>query len=231
MTHDQSAFLRLLQITDSGFPTGGYAFSHGLESLTLLGDVRDAENVRAFAQTQIEETLARLELPAVGFGFHSASDRSFESLQKIDEAVDLLKVVPIYRQASRKLGRRLLESSIPIVGGQFGSEYFTAVETNRMHGHHSVVFGVIAYEIGVTDGNALLAYASSSVNGYVAAAVRLGIIGQRAAQAIIAELHPAIIAAIDRAPRLDIDELGSYSPMIDLAGLSHASHSARQFTS
>jgi urease accessory protein len=78
---------------------------------------------------------------------------------------------------------------------------------------------------------AQLAYASSSLNGYVAAAVRLGVIGQRAAQAIISGLHPAVVAACERAQRLNIDDLGSYTPMIDLAGLSHASRSARQFTS
>lgn len=231
MTGDRTGFLKLLQITDSSFPTGGYAFSHGLESLTLLGDVRDAGAVRAFAHLQIEETLARLELPAVRFGFQSATCRSLASLREIDEAVNALKVTPVFRRASRMLGRRLLESSVPIAGDSFGGSYLHAVEMKRMHGHHAVAFGVIAHDIGVAEEGAMLAFAASSLNGYVAAAVRLGIIGQRAAQAIIAELHPTIIAAIDHAQRLDIGELGSYAPMIDLAGLSHASRSSRQFTS
>lgn len=226
---DHYAMLRLLQITDSGFPTGGYAFSHGLEALELAGDVRGERDVRDFALAQIQETLTGIELPAVWHAFQSSDD--MEHLSELDELVDCLKPVPIYRQASRKLGRRLLASATPLIDSPCLDSFARAIETGMSPGHHAIVFGVIVHEIGVSGDLALLGFGSSSLNSYIAAAVRLGLIGQGAAQAIIAELQPSLIEAIERAKTLDFSEWGAYSPMIDLAGLAHAGRSARQFSS
>ncbi|UTA52349.1 hypothetical protein MSS93_15250 [Deinococcus radiodurans] len=45
--------LRLLQLADSAFPTGAYAFSDGLETLTQRGEVRTADDLAAFLAGQL----------------------------------------------------------------------------------------------------------------------------------------------------------------------------------
>lgn len=227
MTNNYLAILRLLQVTDSGFPTGGYAFSHGLESLSRSGDICNEREVHEFALTHIEETLAGIELPAVW----QASDGDGRHLLELDELIDCLKPVPVYRRASRKLGRRLLASATPLNRSPRLIAFARAIETGATPGHHAVAFGAVARAIEVSQDLALLAFGSSSLSGYVAAAVRLGLIGQGAAQGIVTTLQPNLITAIERAKTLTPSEMGAYSPLIDLAGLAHASHPARQFSS
>jgi len=226
-----SVLLRLLQLTDSGCPTGGYAFSHGLEGLHALGIVHDAGTVTSFARTHIEETLEGIELPAVWHAWHEAVAGNMAGLVALDALLDALKPVPVHRLAGTRIGRRFLESAVPLVGGEVAGDYRGRLESGATSGHHAVTFGLVSAAADIPASEAVVAFGATSLNGYVAAAVRLGVIGQTAAQAIIRDLHPALMNACDTATRLDLDDLGGYSPLIDLAGLRHAAISNRLFTS
>jgi urease accessory protein len=223
--------LTLLQLTDSGFPTGGYAFSHGLEGLHGLGIVRDAADVESFARTQIEETLGGIELPGVWHAWHAATDGDHGGLIALDALLDALKPVPVHRVASTRIGRRFLESAAPLVATDTVASYRGLVAAGNASGHHAVTFGIVTAGASIPAMEATIAFGAASLQGYVAAAVRLGVIGQTVAQAIIRDLHPALIDAIDGASRMELDELGGYTPLIDLAGLRHAAITNRLFTS
>ncbi len=223
--------LTLLQLTDSGFPTGGYAFSHGLEGLHGLGLVRNAAGVESFARTHVEESLDRIELPVVWHAWHAAMDGDQARAVALDALLDALKPVPVHRVASTRIGRRFLESAAPLVAAESVASYRDLVRNGAASGHHAVTFGIVTAGAGVPAMEATLAFGSASLQGYVAAAVRLGVIGQTAAQAVVRALHPALIDAISGAPRMELDELGGYAPLIDLAGLRHAAITNRLFTS
>lgn len=223
--------LRLLQLTDSGFPTGGYAFSHGLEGLHALGIVHDATTVKSFARTHIEETLAGIELPAVAHAWREARVENLDGLVALDALLDALKPVPAHRLASTRIGRRFLESAAPLMSSDIILAYHDLVANGTTSGHHPTTFGIVTASAGIPALDAVAAFGFASLNGYVAAAVRLGVIGQTAAQAIIRDLHPALTIAAGDATRLDLDDLGGYSPLIDLAGLRHTAISNRLFTS
>lgn len=223
--------LTLLQLTDSGFPAGAYAFSHGLEGLHGLGLVRNAVSVESFARTHIEETLAGIELPVVWHAWQAATIGDLDGLVALDVLLDALKPVPVHRVASTRIGRRFLESAAPLVAGEMIGMYRELVTDGTARGHHAVTFGIVTAGAGIPAMDATVAFGAASLQGYVAAAVRLGVIGQTAAQRIIHDLHPALIDAIDGASRMGLDELGGYSPLIDLAGLRHAAIANRLFTS
>lgn len=223
--------LRLLQLTDSGFPTGGYAYSHGLEGLHALGLVRDQATVAAFARVQIEETLAGIELPVAWHAWHGAMEGRVDRLLALDALVDALKPVPAHRIASSRIGRRFLESSAPLVPGGMIAQYRGLVAAGTASGNHATTFGIVTAAVGVPSAEALVAFGSTALNGYVTAAVRLGVIGQNAAQAIIRDLHPLLIDACANASGMELDDLGGYAPLIDLAGLRHEAITNRLFTS
>lgn len=225
------ALLRLMQLADSGFPTGGYAFSHGLEGLHALGLVRDAGDVRAFARTHVEETLGGVELPAVWHAWHRATADDLDGLLALDALLDALKPVPVHRTASTRIGRRFLESAVTLVPGGMTGPYRDRLAHGGAGGHHAVTFGIVCAAAGIAAMDALLAFGATALTGYVAAAVRLGGIGQGAAQAIVRALHPCLVVACEGATLLPLDDLGGYSPLIDLAGLRHAAVLNRLFTS
>ena len=77
----------------------------------------------------------------------------------------------------------------------------------------------------------LVALAATAVSGFVAAAVRLGLIGQTAAQRIVTDLHPLMIQVAAEAREIPLDDLGGYLPLVDLAGLRQEHLAGRLFAS
>jgi len=231
VTMSISALLRLLQLSDSSYPTGGYSLSHGLEGLHAMGCLSGEEDVREVALTHIEETLAQQDLPAVGHAHQHASRAEFAAIVTLDELLTLLKPVPAFRDASKRVGRRMMESTLPLYTSPVAGRYLDAIRTDATDGHHAVAFGVATHAAGIEQGAAVAAYGASSLNSYVAAAVRLGVIGQGAAQRIITALEPALAAAIAVAPTVGPEDLGGYTPFIDIAGMRQPALAARMFAS
>jgi urease accessory protein len=226
-----AVLLRLLQLCDSGFPTGGYAFSHGLEGLHALGLIRDEAEVAAFARDQIAANLAGVELPAVRHAHRAAVSGDLPGLCRLDALLDALKPVPAVRSGSVRVGRRLLKSAAPLLLDPDLDAYLAAVRGDAASGHHAVSFGVVMAAVGVEEGSAALAFGAVALRGYLAAAVRLGLLGQHAAQRIVATLQPALGEAADRAGDLGPDDWGAYLPLADLAGLRQEGLQGRLFAS
>jgi urease accessory protein len=105
------------------------------------------------------------------------------------------------------------------------------VRAGRLHGHLAVTFGAVAARLAIPETPALLAFGSLTLHGQTAAAVRLGLIGQRAAQTIISHLQPALLLAAAHAETLALADLGGYQPLLDLAGLRQPSLDTRLFAS
>ncbi len=223
--------LRLLQLADSGFPTGAFAFSHGLEGLVDAEFVRGEATVAALLRAQVEENLAGIEAPALCHAHRFAVAGDVKGLLGLDEHLTALKPVPAFRDGSAKVGRRFLESAVGLVDGEVLAIYRREVASGRVAGHHAVAFGAAMAAIGLEEEAAALALGAGFVGGLAAAAVRLGTIGQGAAQRIIAGLHPAVEAAVARARRMPVDEMGAYLPLVDVAGLRQLALAGRVFAS
>ena len=153
------------------------------------------------------------------------------ALLEIDALVEVMKPVPVYRSGSAKTGRRLLESASGLLSSPVLAEFRGAVRKGETPGHHAVAFGVVMEAADQDLHVASLALGAGFVNGLAAAAVRLGVIGQGAAQRVIAGLHPTVDALAVRGRELALDEMGAYLPMIDVAGLRHPQLAGRVFAS
>jgi urease accessory protein len=228
---DALTLLRLLQLVDTSFPTGAYSFSNGLEGVAAFGLLASEAEVRELIDTQIDAGLAGIELPAL-FEAHRAADAGkLAHLRELDELLSALKPIPAFRAASVKVGRRFLESGLPLVASEVVASYHAMVQNGEANGHYAIAIAVIFQSSGIDAQTTALAFASSFLQGQIAAAVRLGLIGQSAAQRLAARLHPSLVRAVDNAKDLPIDEWGAYQPMLDLAGLRQPSLTGRLFAS
>jgi urease accessory protein len=228
---DALTLLRLLQLVDTSFPTGAYSFSNGLEGVAAFGLLASEAKVRELIDAQIDAGIAGIELPAL-FEAHRAADADkLAHLRELDELLSALKPIPAFRAASVKVGRRFLESALPLVASEATTGYHAMVQNGEANGHQAIAVAVIFQSAGIDVQTTALAFASSFLRGQIAAAVRLGLIGQTAAQRLGARLHQSLVTAVDNAKDLPIDEWGAYQPMLDLAGLRQPSLTGRLFAS
>src|SRR5262249_15243707 len=107
----RSMRLDLLHLCDSLFPIGSFGCSDGLESATAWRKPdasHAAEHLRVWLDVCLDETIGRLEGPAVGHAWQAVTDRDWSALRRIDNEMPALRPSASARATSRAMGARLL---------------------------------------------------------------------------------------------------------------------------
>ncbi len=230
MTGEPGALLRLLQITDSSFPVGGFAFSHGLEWLTRHRRIHDEAGLARFLEAYIDQSAGRQALPGAARAYRS---RSLAALLRADDALDASFAAEGERNAARAMGERLLVGASDAFGaGARVAEFRRLVRGGEVAGQYAVVYGALAAEASIPETPMLTALAFSMVLAATQAAVRLNTIGQAAAARLAANAAPAIQQAVTRLQTEGVrPRIGAFTPNLDVASLAHPSLAFRMFAS
>ncbi|MBD0286649.1 MAG: urease accessory protein UreF, partial [Flavisolibacter sp.] len=106
--------LRLLQLSDPTLPVGGYAHSSGLETYVQKGVVKDKASARAFAVQMLSQNIRYTDAAFVSLAYDAAKENNWEMLLALDAECTAVKLPKEMRQASQKLGMRLLKIFQPL---------------------------------------------------------------------------------------------------------------------
>jgi urease accessory protein len=100
-----------------------------------------------------------------------------------------------------------------------------------MAGHHAVIFGAALGRFGIDAGPAASAFLYSTVVLLVGAGLRLMALGQLDGQRTLAAMHPRIVTLAARAARTGADDIWSFAPGLEIAGVRHEALETRLFRS
>lgn len=212
------ALLRLLQLFDSAFPTGGFAHSSGLETYAQLGLNKEA--LHSLLQGQLELGFGRLDAAACALAFRAGDT---DVLQELELILTAWKPVPGLRQTSLKLGKRLLTLANRIYPVE---TTFTLAEP-----HHAVVTGALGRRLGVAIEPLVQAFLHSSLTAQLAAATRTMALSPEQAQELLTALHPDIMVAAERVLADPEANLFSTTPALDVRAHQQAFLHTRLFQS
>lgn len=223
--------LPLLQLTDTAFPAGGYAHSFGLETYCQDGRVTDADSLADFLVMLLEGSAGPCDATAA-----VAARRRFVSgdpggCARLDAMLEAMKPVHELREASRQMGRQTLRVASALTAHPALVGYLGDVDAGRTAGHHAVAFGMAAGALGLADAGVAAGYLYSSTALLVGAALRLIRLGQLEGQRVLWRLHPVIARVAAEATARDADDMWSWAPGLELAGIRHAALEARLFRS
>lgn len=221
MTPDPVALLTLLQITDTSFPSGAFAFSGGLETLVHEGRVRGARPLHGFLTGEILPRWAHFDRVFLRAAFDAAP----QTIPDIDVDCETRNTIASLAEASRRQGRATLSSHARL--GTPGAEaYLARVRAGAVPGHASVVQAIIGrgldLPVAMVEAGALHALATATVS----AAVRLGTVGALQGQQVLAACRPALLALLAE----DLpDEPFTFAPRADIAAMRHSLNPIRLF--
>ena len=220
MTCTDQALLRLLQLTDSAFPTGAFAHSFGLETYVARGRVYSATGLEEFISNTLLNALAPSDGVA-GAAAYRAEDGWGDVVRELDQRLTAMKTVSEFRQASRALGLRFLRTATQLLTLPRGASYLGAVDAKRLDGHFSLAYGLVCRDLECPLAPALAAWFRQSCAAFISVGVRLIPLGQTEGQALLARLGAPILDAVELALARDTDDLASFAPGQELAGIIH----------
>ena len=225
------AFLALLQLADGLFPAGGFVHSFGLETYVQEGRVGDAAGLEAFVVAHLEGSAGPCDAVVVAHATRLAAGGDVAGVVALDVRLDAMKCVPEFRAASRQMGRQTLRAASALDDDRFLAELLSAVEGGSTPGHHAVAFGCALGRAGADAERAAVAYLYSTAVLLVGAGLRLIALGQVHGQQVLARLRPSIARLGSEAVAREVDDLWSFNPGLELAGLRHATLDMRLFRS
>nr|WP_246580940.1 urease accessory UreF family protein [Deinococcus aestuarii] len=207
----------MLQLADSAFPTGAYAFSDGLETLTQRGEVRTAADLHAFLCGQLAHGWGCQDPPACALVWGVEA----EDLADLDALLDDLKLVRGPREASLRVGANLRRAA-----GHLWPDELALLPPTR---HHATTFGAVAAALGAEREDTVSAYVSAWLLGRATSATRLlrlgGLDAQRAARLAEDVAARCVRDALHATPA----DLCSFCPLLDIAASEQAGLDSRLF--
>ncbi|HEY0291548.1 MAG TPA: urease accessory UreF family protein [Hansschlegelia sp.] len=208
---------------DAAFPSGGFAFSNGLEGLAAAGDRLSSDELEAVVEAALRRRWATADRVALVQGFEAAND--LDALAEIDREVEATMLAEPFRLGSRRNGAGLLAAHARI-GTPGARDWQARVRAGRALGHLATTQAVVWSGAGLDRSGAVLASGYMAVSGFMTAAVRLGVIGAIAAQSTVRNLLPVVaeLAATPLPGRIE-----SFSFRLDIAATRHARGDLRLF--
>lgn len=217
--------LALLRLVSPSLPVGTFAWSEGLESAVERGWVSDASDALEWIRGRLNGPIAHLDLPitdrllvAHAAGLHDEALRWSARLLASRETRELRDQE---RQLGRSLARLLAETGIPEA----------ASWTDHRHATWPGLFALAGARLGIARTPLLEGYAYAWCEAQVAAAVKLVPLGQTRGQQLLVALLDHIPNAVERAARLDDDEIGASEPGLAIASALHEVQYSRLFRS
>ena len=227
---DGLSLLQGIRFIDTFFPSGGYAFSSGLEAAVQDGAVRNADDLSVYVKDLLMNAAATCEAIAVARAQGAGSKDDLSAAVETDGELDAMKIGRGVRLASRQMGRRVIRVACEQTEAKaILRSYLAAVETDQAPGHLAVGLGLTLGTCGWTCEQAVAAYLYQMVIGFVSAAMKLLPIGQREGQRLLEGWLPHI-ARISRDIRPD-SRMAAWAPVQDIYGMRHGRLEWRLFRS
>jgi urease accessory protein len=224
--------LALLHVCDSLFPIGAFAYSDGLESATSDGRIGTAADLRAWLDACLDETIGRLEGPAVWQAWIAVRDADWSALEALDDELTALRPSSAARRSSHAMGARLLTtwSAIhpdlrPALFDSRCSEPSLRAGVNL-----PIAFAAACACAGADRRASVEAFAYTRLAATISAAMRLMPLGQTDAHALLARTLDRVPAVADAIAARDA-RIESFSPALDIAAMTQQYLHSRLFRS
>jgi urease accessory protein len=213
--------LRLLQLADPTLPVGGYAHSAGLETYVQKGIVHDTASARQFITQMLTQSLQFTDAAFVSLAFDAALNNNKSDLLQLDDECSAVKLPSEIRQASRKLGMRLMKLFQPLCNSNMTDHYKEAVHTKQAMGHYCIAFGLYAQALQIPKADALTGFYYNAAAGMVTNSVKLVPLGQQDGQEILFSLHALIKQLVENTLQPDRELTGLCCPGFDVRCMQH----------
>lgn len=217
--------LRLLQLSSSSLPVGGFTYSHGLEWAVEAGWVGDVDQFLQWQINQIEQSLINQDLPLLQRLYNSALHQDIDAFDYWSQYLLACRETLELRSEERQRGEAM---SCILNGLQLlpSDEWRSLLKRSQIAGLAWVgsLWKILIEAL-------MLSLAWSNLESTVMAGMKLVPFGQKTAQSLLSELSEFIASRLPAVMNVDDDDLGGSLPIVAIASSCHEIQHTRLFRS
>ena len=223
--------LALMQLADSFFPSGSFTLSHGLESLVQTEQLQSPQDLLTFLMLLLRYKVGTADVVALIHAYRRSAKDDLDGVREVDSYLFAQTVIETIRETQRKSGRALLM----VANSTWQDKQLQILDRDAARGNiyclHPVIFAVVARAADLKEEDAVICFLHNFVTSLLGAAIRLSILGHRQSQKLLLNLAPEIEKTYQTAKLINLEEMYSCTPSIDIAQMQHQKLSRRLFAS
>jgi urease accessory protein len=210
--------IRLLAWLSPALPTGGYAYSHGLEWAVETNDITDGETLGIWLSDVLANGSGRNDAILLRYAHRSANKPAL-----LGEIIELAQATAASRERQAESvaqGNAFAAATVAWAGASLPANMPYAVAIGALTGRHEI-----------DEDDACAAYLQAVATNLISATVRLVPLGQNAGLRVLAALEPVILTTAAETRDATLDDLGGCVFRSDLAAMRHETQYTRLFRS
>ncbi len=222
MTNIEHTYLgSLLHLADPTLPIGGYSHSNGLETYIQDEVVTSVTTAKEFVTNMLMYNLKYNDASFVKLAYEATAAHDLRTIIQLDQECSALKSPREIREASQKLGIRLIKIFRRQKAFQMVTDYENAISTKEATAHYCIAFGMYAQLLEIPLPEALFAFYYNAAIGMITNSVKLVPLGQLDGQDVLFELQPLIKKLAKETLTIDRELVGLCNIAFDIRCMQH----------
>ena len=219
-----STLFRLLQLSDSALPIGGFTFSNTLESAISEGVVCGQESLQEYCTTLLH-TFATTDGIAALNAYRASSRGDFAKVKEIDAQLTARKTAYEQRQMSSRMGRKLAQLAEQLLGEPLPVDY----NRGEQNENYAVVMATLFWLCHLEERHLFTTLCYNTLCTTLQAALRLMRISHHTTQRILFDMGPMIDPLYEQVRSFSVEQMHTFSPQTDILAWRHEQSRQRLF--